>query len=373
MLDFIKTLDLSAELKNDEIYHLFKTDSSETNLNFLSSLQKFKTNQEFLYYYTNQDCKTVMDIFYNISSIASKICKDEKNLFKYNKIEQYTSSVSKIIFLFLIIQKYNELLSQILMNSKKYIKKFYIDFQLQKNLKEKIKSCINELTCSSIITSRRNYSRRSTKEETNISLNKLSYICLLKNKQKEMNLNSNEDEYLFSQIETPKFDEKLIDSIKENKDSKKELRNNEITIKKDSNKFCDSSLTLAKMKFILLPEFEEMKLLEKKKFQNNYQRKESKKIKNLDILNNKLLQNEKTETQEINKQVLAKFLDTINNLYKEGKINSKIKKSMKKLIIADSKKIIDRFNNLNNNNKTFNKILMKENISSFLFILLKEL
>jgi hypothetical protein len=365
MLDFIKTLDLSAELKNDEIYYLFKTDSSETNLNFLSSLQKFKTNQEFLYHYTNQDCKSVMDIFYNISSIASKICKDEKNLFKNNKIEQYTSSVSKIIFLFLIIQKYNELLSQILMNTKKYIKKFYIDFQLQKNLKEIIKSCVNDLTCSSIITSRRNYSRRSTKEETKISLNKLSYICLLKNKQKEMNLNSNEDEYLFSQIETPKFDEELIDSIKENKGSKKELRNNEISIKKDSNKFFDSSLTLAKMKFILRPEFEEMKLLEKKKFQNNYQRKESKKIKKLDILNNK--------SHEINKKVLVKFLDTINNLYKEGKINSEIKKSMKKLIISDSKKIIDRFNNLNNNNKTFNNILMKENISSFLFILLKEL
>ena len=274
MFDFIKSLDLSEEIKSNEIYYLFKTDSSEINLNFLSSLQKFKTNQEFLYYYTNQDCKSVIDIFYNISSITSEICKDEKYLFQNNKNEQYISGVSKIIFLFLILQEYNKLLGKILMNTKQYIKKFYIDFHLQKNTKEKIKSFINDLTCSSIVTSRRNYSRRSTKEETIISLKKLSDACLFKNKQQEMNSNSNEDEYLF-QIKTPKFDEEENYIIKDNKESKNESNNNdkinlnngvnEILInKKESKKISDSTLTLAKMNFILEPEFEEMKLFEKR-------------------------------------------------------------------------------------------------------------
>ena len=387
MFDFIKSLDLSEEIKSNEIYYLFKTDSSEINLNFLSSLQKFKTNQEFLYYYTNQDCKSVIDIFYNISSITSEICKDEKYLFQNNKNEQYISGVSKIIFLFLILQEYNKLLGKILMNTKQYIKKFYIDFHLQKNTKEKIKSCINDLTCSSIVTSRRNYSRRSTKEETIISLKKLSDACLFKNKQQEMNSNSNEDEYLF-QIKTPKFDEEENDIIKDNKESKNESNNNdkinlnngvnEILInKKESKKISDSTLTLAKMNFILEPEFEEMKLFEKTKSQDNYQRKENKRIKSLDNLNNKLIQNDKAnnliDIPEKNKQILVKFLDSINNLYKEGKINSEIKKSMKKLIISDSKKIIDRFINLNNNNKTFNNIFMKNNINGFLFTLKEEL
>ena len=387
MLDFIKSLDLSEEIKSNEIYYLFKTDSSETNLNFLSSLQKFKTNQEFLYYYTNQDCKSVIDIFYNISSITSEICKDEKYLFQNNKNEQYISGVSKIIFLFLILQEYNKLLGKILMNTKQYIKKFYIDFHLQKNTKEKIKSCINDLTCSSIVTSRRNYSRRSTKEEIIISLKKLSDACLFKNKQQEMNSNSNEDEYLF-QIKTPKFDEEENYIIKDNKESKNESNNNdkinlnngvnEILInKKESKKISDSTLTLAKMNFILEPEFEEMKLFEKTKSQDNYQRKENKRIKSLDNLNNKLIQNDKAnnliDIPEKNKQILVKFLDSINNLYKEGKINSEIKKSMKKLIISDSKKIIDRFINLNNNNKTFNNIFMKNNINGFLFTLKEEL
>ena len=394
MFDFIKSLDLCEEIKTSEIYYLFKTDSSEINLNFLSSLQKFKTNQEFLNYYTNQDSKSVVDIFYNISSITSKFCNDEKNLFNYNKIEQYISGISKIIFLFLILQKHNELFGKILMNAKQYIKKFYIDFHLQKNIKEKINSCINELTCSSIITSKRNYSRRSTKEETIISLKNLSGISLFKNKQQEMNLNSNENGYLFYQINTPKFDEEENDVIKENEKSKNELNNNdkqilnnevnnEIVNKKSSKKFCDSSLTLSKMNFILEPEYEEMKILEKTKSQdNNYNsisnnclRKENKKIKSLDNLNKILQQNEKEnpkiEFSEKKKEILVLFLDTINNLYREGKINSEIKKSIKKLIISDSKKIIVRFINLYNN-KTFNNISMKNNINSFLFTLIKE-
>ena len=90
-----------------------------------------------------------------------------------------------------------------------------------------------------------------------------------------------------------------------------------------------------------------------------------------------MIQNDKAnnliDIPEKNKQILVKFLDSINNLYKKGKINSEIKKSMKKLIISDSKKIIDRFINLNNNNKTFNNIFMKNNINGFLFTLKEEL
>ena len=62
MLDFIKSLNLSEELKNNEIYNLFKTDSSQLNLNFLSILQKFHKTKEFLNYYTNQDCQKPFDI-----------------------------------------------------------------------------------------------------------------------------------------------------------------------------------------------------------------------------------------------------------------------------------------------------------------------
>jgi hypothetical protein len=79
MLDFIKTINLSDEIKKNDIYNLFKTDSSDLNVKFLSSIQKFKTINEFLNFYTKQDYKNVLDNFNNISLISSKICDENEN------------------------------------------------------------------------------------------------------------------------------------------------------------------------------------------------------------------------------------------------------------------------------------------------------
>ena len=73
MYDFIKSLNLADELKNNDLYNIFKTDSSELNLHFLSTLQKFHTTQDFLNYYTQQDCNKVFNMYNTLSSISSKI------------------------------------------------------------------------------------------------------------------------------------------------------------------------------------------------------------------------------------------------------------------------------------------------------------
>ena len=44
MLEFIKSLNLSDELRNNDIYNLFKTDSSELNLKFCNKLLAFSSN-----------------------------------------------------------------------------------------------------------------------------------------------------------------------------------------------------------------------------------------------------------------------------------------------------------------------------------------
>ena len=390
MFDFIKSLDLSEEIKSNEIYYLFKTDSSEINLNFLSSLQKFKTNQEFLYYYTNQDCKSVIDIFNNISSISSKLCdEEEKNIF-INKFDKYISELSNIIFLFLILQKHVELLSNLLLNTKKYINKFYTDFHIPKTIKEKINSGINDLTSCSIVASKRNYSRRSTQEGTVVPLIKFSGSCLLKNKQQEMN----DEEFFFSQISTPKFEEEENDVIVEIEESKNNSSNNsgkennnlevikEAISKKDSVKMCDSSLTLSKMKFTLSPEFKEAKFLEKTK---SYDLKKDFEFNNLKVKKGKsfkknkisLRKNNSTfwkENKEQKKQILVQFLDNINNLYKEGKINSELKVSFKKSIISDSNKVVDKFiNYYRNNNNSLDKIVTSKKILKFINFHIKDL
>ena len=393
MLDFIKSLDLSEELKSDEIYYLFKTDSSKLNLHILSTLQKFKTTQDFLNHYSNQDFKSVMDIFNNISSISSKLCyEEEKKIFK-NKFDKYISNISKLIFLFLILQKYIELLSNLLKNTKKYIKKFYTEFHIPKTIKEKINSCINDLASCSILASKRSYSRRSTKESTIIPLMKFSGSCLLKQKQPENNLSSNSEEFFFSQISTPKFEEEekdVIAEIEESKinssnNSKKENNNKEVTkeniSKKNSEKRCDSSLTLSKMKFTLTSGPKETKFHEKAKLNNQdgeHERKKGKSHKRSSKYKNKSLEKKNLIIMKNNieekKRILVQILETIYILHKEGEINSNVKKSLKRLIVSDYYQMIDEYINFyGNDNNSLDKIVTRENILKFINFYIKDI
>ena len=185
MLDYIKSLNLSDEIKNDEIYYLFKTESPEINSQFLSTLKRYNTTEELLKDYTNQDCKSTLKIFKDISSIYSKVCNGEaKNTLK-SEIDQYVSGLSKVIFLFSMIQKTNEILSSLLKETKKFIKKFYTKYNIQNIVKERINTCIKDLMCSSLVISNRNYSRRSTKEGTVRTLRKSSCSGESKFKQGE--------------------------------------------------------------------------------------------------------------------------------------------------------------------------------------------
>jgi hypothetical protein len=375
MLDFIKSLNLTEELKNNEIYDLLKTDSSETNLQILSSLEKYNSNEELINDYTGQNLAAILNIFNNLSSTVTKLCNDEEKNESISDIEKYISGFSRIIFLFSLIQKNNELLSNLLMETKKYLKKFYIDCNIQKAMKEKITSCANDLMCSSIVTSKRNYSRRSTKEDTITSVNKFTGINLQKFKQQEnMIINPSEEEFTFT-IHTPKFEEEenneIIEEIEEPKNnssgsSGKDNLNFEVIKeainKRESNKKFDSSLTLSKMDFVLEPELEPEPKLEKTKSHNigndcklnNFQKRRSK-IKKKDIV------------PKNPKQILANFFDAIKILYKKGKINSDIKILIKQIIISDSKKIIKQFlDSYDINNNDYDRKLLSEKIQMFL-------
>ena len=388
MLDYIKSLNLSEEIKNDEIYYLFKTESSEINSQFLSTLKKYKTTEELLKDYTNQDCKSALEIFKDISSIYSKVCKGKaKNTLK-SEIDQYVSGLSKVIFLFSMLQKTNELLSSLLKKTKKYLKKFYKEYNIQNIVKEKINTCIKDLMCSSLVISNRNYSRRSTKEGTVRTLRKSSCSGSSKFKQPETNdiFNDDDDTYLYSQAETPRFEEEdnnniIVYELEANKNSSGPSGKSNFSFEaikeaigeKHSKKRFDSSLTLSKMNFVLESEMEPMAQLEKTKSydaENDSRqscnvmkrRNKSKCIKRINELKNININLGK------DKAILASFFDAISILYKKRKINYETKISMKQLIILDSKKIIDKFLYFyeNNNNNIYNKMLINENIQKFL-------
>lgn len=339
MSDFIKSLDLSEELKINEIYYLFKTDSSEANLQLLSMLQKFKTNKDFLNYYTNQDCKSAIDIYDNIFFISSEICKEEGKTKFQNINDKYISGFSKIIFLFLLLQKHNELLSKLLMNTKKYINAFYKDFHIGKTVKEKINLCLDDLTNSTLVLNKGNYSPSSKKEGSYISSRKTSSSTLLKDKAKY--LNSNLFDLTFFKIKTPKFEIEenvLIEEIEEQKNPpKKVIKNDNIKTKFDSN------LSLSKMTFALTPD-DELKAAKAKAEKKKIDCNSKSSNKNIYTIQ---MQQEDTNIQiknvDLRKLILAKFFDIINDLHKHGKISDEMKLSAKQLLISDHNLIVDRF------------------------------
>lgn len=382
MFDFIKTINLSEELKTNEIYNLFKTDSSELNLQILSSLQKFQKTNDFLNYYTKQDCKNTFEIFNNISLISSTICQEKENNFN-SETDKYLSEISKIIYLFTLIQKNNELLSNLLKNTKNYIKRFYLENKTKSNVKERIKNCINDLMSSSQVTSQRNYSRRSTKENT-ISPSNLFVHNLGKSRQ--FDINSNEDELLLFQCFTPKFEEDEDEIVEVNEEqslnninsqNKDEIK--EESSKKDSKKSIEtlgSSLSIRHMKFVY-NDNESLRAVKKNKTikmgvnfsdpQQFFKKKSiSNKINDNSFSDDFDSDNQNNEESLEKTKILAKFLNIINNLFKEGKINSQKKLAIKQLIITNTESIIQKFSQYNNSNNYFNNNFKSKYIKKFL-------
>ena len=392
MIDFIKSINLSEDLKNDEIYNFFKTDSSQLNLSFLSNLQNFHKTKELLNFYTNQDCQNAFDIFNSLFILSSKICEEsENNLFK-SETDKYLSDISKIIFLFSLIQKNNELLSNLINNTKKFLKKFYLE-NPNKVVKEKLNNCINDLMSSSQIASQRNYSRRSTKENTISPSSMLMGHNLTKLKQFDMNLHENN--FLLFQCHTPKFEEDEDEIIEVNEEQScynninlenmpENLDNYYKRHSKKSIETIGSSLSFKQMKFVYEPDnYDDERTIKKNKtlkmgvnFSNpkNFFKKKSLSNKvNEDSLNNDS-DSENNLIHNIDKtKILAKFLNIINNLFKKDKINSEQKLAIKQLIISDSDTIIKKYIEYNISNKYFDKKFIDKYIKKFLLEQIKNM
>ena len=377
MLDFIKSLNISDELKTNEIYNLFKTDSSDLNLKFLSILQKFHSTNEFLNCYAQQNCENIFEFYNNLKLLSSKIYEETEAKLFNSQIDKYISDISKIILLFSLIQKNNELLNHLLIITKKILKKFYRRNKSKSIIKEKINNCINDLMAHSQITSQRNYSRRSTKENTITTPIVFNGFNLGKSKQ--FDTNTNEDEqYLFFQCNTPKFEEEEDNEIVEvneeqsicnniNINNEEDINNNEdinndeehilYNIKGDSKKTIGSSFTLKHMNFIYDSDEMNTRPIKKNKtfklgINNNFNPKnffKKKSISNKINDSHQLTEDFDFETNQSEK-ILAKFLSTINGLFKNGKINSEEKISIKQLIISDTQSIIEKFKEYNISN-----------------------
>ena len=377
MLDFTNSLDLSEELKINDIYELFKTNSSDFNKMFLSNIQKFSNTQKLISHYLKNDINSIYSSFNDISSNLNRIIYGENQEICYSEIETYILGASKIILFLSLIQKNNQLLMNLLNSTKLYISDFYKNNNKESCIKSKIDLFINELINSSSYY-QRSYSRRSTNDITNSS------ICVnLENKNKEqyLNLSINQKDIILRSL-TPKFK-----NGEDNNIIKKNSQNSHNANINDDNskKSMDSSLTLQKLNFVQNDEVENLKsnikcnldssssssdksksfLYKKNKSQSHkFKAKESLFKKNrkysANSMDDKSVQNERIK-------ILAGILDTINIMFKKGKINSDQKINMKQIIISNPKIIIDKYNkdlaNINDNNakiKMMEKIIMEE-------------
>ena len=375
-MDFVNSFNLIEELKNNEIYELFKTDSSDFNMKFLSNINKFKTTHQFIKNYTKVDVNNILNVFNNVSLDATKIINSNNSALD-SEIELYTLGVSKIILLLCLIQKNNQLLNNLLNNTKLFIKKFYLLNKKESNLKEKYDSIINDLISSTGI--QRSYSRRSTKEVTNSS------ICInFENKSNIIKGNLMNKKDILFRTPTPKFEEEENAYPKINYNHNQDL--NEIINKRNSSKNMDSSLTLDKLNFVQQDEGEnkDKKLIktciksnEDASFFNSksYHRKKNKslstkvKVKAVCGKNRKNSVNSVNDKSKQNERIkiLAEFFDSINFLYKEGKISSDQKITMKQIIISNPKIVIDKFfQTYKNINNESDNILINKNIQLFL-------
>ena len=203
MLDFIKAINSKKVINSEEIYEIFKTDSFDLNLKFLSNVQKHKTVNEFFDYYSKLDFKNVLNVFDNLNSLTVILSNDRnKNIFG-NKIDKYLYDVSKIIMFFLLIEKTNEILNNFITNAKTTINDFCLRNE-SSSISTNINNCFNNIINFSPVL-QRSLSRRATKERTLSSYNN--------QKEKEnsvlLDITKHDDnELIVLGNNTPKFKEK---------------------------------------------------------------------------------------------------------------------------------------------------------------------
>lgn len=371
MLDFIKAINSKKIISSEEIYEIFKTDSFDLNLKFLSNVQKHKTVNEFFDYYSKLDFKNVLNVFDNLNSLTVILSNDRnKNIFG-NKIDKYLYDVSKIIMIFLLIEKTNKILNNFTNIAKTTINDFCVRNE-SSPISSNINNCLNSIT-NFTPTLQRSLSRRATKERT------LSSYNYQKDKGNSVlfDTSKNEDtELIVVGDGTPKF--------KEEEWSKKSCINDkkESSVIKSSQKTIDSILSLRNMKFMHDDEDKNQRGIKKKnktiKFgfdkqePGNFfkQKSNSNRINEYQNTMNGLNSSFEYNPKCIHKsQILADLLNIINYLFENNKINSEQKLLLKQLLISDTDNFIKRLFKFNESNFPFNANLK----SVFKIFLISEL
>ena len=398
MAEEFKYLDLSSQLKLDELYHIFKTNSSKINSEILSKLQSFNCSKDFFKFFISKD----PNIFYvhmnNFISELSSLIEHDYTIHFNSNSEKYICDFSKIYFLFNIIGKMTSFFKNIISNAKSYLKKLYGKYQLDNNLQEKINEYIEELLDYQnnriyLSDSFKNKNNDNEKEINN-DIEKYTFQNEKKINPTDINnLNKNDkikdqqnNDFDMQLIETKSQDTEFTFSKKNNEKENNCNINNQITKSdnKQSNNIKDYITNINPDDFIIrhpkkrrstyVRQFNSKISINKvnsvdkilstsnlKKRSHNNLKSNNKKKANTFKMNN--LENHETYDnlyqstghlfiKEESKKY-ADLLEIIIELYKNDKISLEQKLKLKKMVISKSSNILKIYNLFNHDNEKF--------------------
>ena len=219
-------MDIDGNISTTDLFNLLKTKSQKSNCEILAKLQNFNNFPDFCNYYLNQDFYQNFRPLYNFISNFSNI--DDTTSSLGTNIDKYISCLTKIILLFNLLLKTQEVLKKILISSKNELNSLKIKNQIENSNQENLFNLIDIFTNIFYIDFRSESSTSATK--SNISSFDLSLFNSKNNSSEIEKLDIN-DEIYNELTNTPRFNQELK-TIDE--DKIENFRQNNKIVKKDS-------------------------------------------------------------------------------------------------------------------------------------------
>ena len=361
------------ELKSEELYHLYKTNSTQINKELIQKFKDFPVLTDFFKHFTNIDIKLLNEninlFFLQISSIGDL---SSLNSFQLS-VEQYISDFSQLYLVLNVICKINESIDKIVRKINSSMPKLFDKHCLDKDFQNKINEIVKYMlgTNNTIKFSTNSNLDNSGDNSTD---NKSKSTKILKNKKIELlkDLFNKEMEYhqnKLKSLENLRFNNDLIhintDYSLSNK--KSEISKNESQLIKMNSiasefTFNDSNLKQNKDDNILSEDINDyitsihkdsiltkIKSVKKRSLYKSCNDLTSKtfrdnKTKNFEIhQEDKIVLHDSSEKLIANEdsKMYANLLEIIYELYQNKKITYEQKVNLKKLIIKKNPKILD--------------------------------
>ena len=324
MLEEISSLNFFDEIKIDEFFKLYETSIPETDREIKSKIKQYKNIIEFFNFYFKNDINNLLSSIKETEKNLVFFCNEQDNISNPNtEIDNYISYISKIVIIINSICKIEQLIKNLIIESKKNLSTQFNKTKIESKLYDKYSEIFNNLSDNSsfnntpkfvhlknlnLVDLIKNENIRSKAPHKNI-LNKPHFSIPQKKLKNEKRKNT-ENLIVFKGIND------LLDNDIPDDSTKSQVKIKRGRKKTSCFSFSSISFSPAKSK-----------------------KSEDLKIEMKNLKSSKTLREENKYYSNINNYLYRELLELINNLYKKCQINSEEKVKLKKLIINKSEKL----------------------------------